>query len=261
MEVVVERMRVDLAGKIGTVVRQFRVGEGVRAGHQFTGVAVSQRARTQTVLHRGGGAAIPDVFHVAADAAVIGEVTIEISETLPRNHRRQMRRLQAGGVPLIDGVIRNSQQTDLAVAPSLRASPFDAGVHVLRFARAPRFDVTGRASPAARINADADIPVGHPAFGINHLPGLITIGRILRDLGVRLEHDVPRIGIALRKIQTLRIRAVGQNHRMLRAVGRAENIGTHHRAVIHRNRHIPIDLHHISRTKIKPDGENTGCLR
>ena len=48
---------------------------------------------------------------------------------------RQVRRLQSRDMPLIDCVIRNSVQSNLAVRPGLHAGPFDRVVIIQRLAR------------------------------------------------------------------------------------------------------------------------------
>src|SRR5262245_34681251 len=106
---------------------------------------------------------------MAADLAII------VGRALPDAQGGKMRRLERGHLPLVHGVIGDAVDADLAVAPRLRARPFDALVKVLRLARRPYVEIAGRAAGAARVDPDAGIAVGHPFFRIDELPVLILI--------------------------------------------------------------------------------------
>ena len=70
-------------------------------------------------------------------------VAIPIGRPLPDAHGLQMRRLEGSDVPLVDAVIRNAVQADIAVGPGLNASPLDALVEIARLARRKVIDITG----------------------------------------------------------------------------------------------------------------------
>src|ERR1017187_5153305 len=95
---------------------------------------------------------VPILCERVVDAAVVAELAIEIGKALPHADRSQMLGLQAGDLPLVDGVVRDAAQSDLAVRPRLHARPLDAIVKVLGLARRPVLDVAGRAAAAARID-------------------------------------------------------------------------------------------------------------
>src|SRR5512144_65556 len=103
----------------------------------------------KAVLHRLDLHVVPILREGIADAAVVAELTIEIGEALPDADGREMLWLQARDLPLVDGVVRYPAQADLAVRPRLRSGPLDAVMEVLRFARRPMLDITGRAAAAA----------------------------------------------------------------------------------------------------------------
>src|SRR5580704_17345921 len=51
------------------------------------------------------------------DAAVAVEVAVMVEHSLPRDHCREMRRLQRRHLPLLDCEIRDAEKADLAVRP------------------------------------------------------------------------------------------------------------------------------------------------
>src|SRR2546427_678987 len=81
---------------------------------------------------------------------------------LPDAHRGEVRRLQRGDVPLVDGVIGDAVEPDISVRPGLHARPFDAVVEIRRLARREMVDMAGRAAAAPRIDPHDDIAVRHP---------------------------------------------------------------------------------------------------
>src|SRR6188508_3845688 len=103
----------------------------------------------EPVLHRLDLHVVPVLRKGIVDAAVVAELTIEIGETLPDADGREMLWLQARDLPLVDGVIRNAAEADLAVRPRLLTGPLDAVMEVLCFARRPMLDITGRAAATA----------------------------------------------------------------------------------------------------------------
>ena len=64
-----------------------------------------------------------------------GPVTVVIGCTLPRDHGRQMLGLEGCDLPLVDGVVGDAVEADLAVRPALLSGPFDGVGIVLSFAR------------------------------------------------------------------------------------------------------------------------------
>src|SRR5205807_74217 len=76
----------------------------------------------------------------ADDAAVRGHAAVPVGGALPHAHGGEVRRLEARQVPLIDGVVGDAVEPDLAVRPWLRAGSFDAVVEILCFARREMID-------------------------------------------------------------------------------------------------------------------------
>ena len=62
-------------------------------------------------------------------------VVVPISGAFPDAHRRQVGRLKRRHVPLVDCVIRDAVETDLAVAPWLDSRPLDAVVEIFCLTR------------------------------------------------------------------------------------------------------------------------------
>ena len=169
-----------------------------------------------------------------------------VGRALPDAHRRKVRRLQRGDVPLVDAVIGDAVEPDLAVRPRLRARPFDAVVEILGLARREMVDHAGRAAGAAGIDAHAGIVVRHPFLGIDDLPVLVLVGGVCGDVGMLLDHALPGARIALLEGEALGVGAVAQDHRIFAGLHRPEHVGAQHEAVVHLDRHVPIDVHAVA---------------
>src|SRR5204862_1728673 len=120
----------------------------------------------------------------AEDAAMMRHVAVPIGGALPDAHGGEMRRAQRGDVPLVDAVVGNAVEPDLAVAPGLHAGPFDAVVEVLGLARREVVDRSGRTTAAARIHPHAGVAVRHPSLRVDHFPVLILIAGTGGDTGM-----------------------------------------------------------------------------
>src|SRR5262249_59527210 len=153
------------------------------------------------------------------------------------------RRLQRRDVPLIDTVIGNPVEPNLAVRPRLHASPFDAVVEILGLARREMVDEPGRATAPARIDAHAGIVVRHPFLGIDHFPALIEIARAGGDVGMLFSHALPHARIAVLEREAFGIRAVAQDHRIAALLHWTKYIHAQHYPIVHPHHHIPADAH------------------
>src|SRR4029077_5280989 len=100
-------------------------------------------------------------------------------------------------LPLVHRVIGNAVDADLAVAPGLRARPFDALIEILRFARRPHIEITWRAPCATRVDAHTDIAVRHPFLRIDELPVLISVARSIQHFWCSLDQARPVALVAL----------------------------------------------------------------
>jgi hypothetical protein len=107
-------------------------------------------------------------------------------------------------------------------------------------------DHPGRAAGAAGIDAHAGIVVRHPFLGVDHLPVLVLVGRAGGDIGMLLDHALPGARIAFLEGEALGIGAVAQDHRILARFHRPKHIGAQHKAVVHGDRHVPIDVHAVA---------------
>ena len=76
-------------------------------------------------------------------------VAVPVGGAFPDAHGSEMRRLQRGYVPLIDAVVGDTVEADLAVRPWLHARPFDAIVEVFCLSWREVVDESGGASGAA----------------------------------------------------------------------------------------------------------------
>src|SRR5271165_6088892 len=128
-------MRQHRGGRIGPVGQQFLLGQRLRPGGEAAGGSMPRASLADAMLHAGHLRRVPLTDEDVEDAAVPGEVTVEIAATFPWADRRQVRRLQRGYLPLVDRVVGNAQEPDLPRAPRLRGSPLDALVVVSRFPR------------------------------------------------------------------------------------------------------------------------------
>src|SRR4249919_641654 len=149
VEIVVEGMRKIGLSQVVTVRAHLLRVQCFRSRHPVAVHAATVTFGGKTVLHRLDLHVLPILREGIVDAAVVAELTIEISETLPDTDGREMLWLQARDLPLVDGVIRNPAQTDPAVRPRLLPGPLDAVMEVLRFTRRPMLDITGRAAATA----------------------------------------------------------------------------------------------------------------
>src|ERR1700736_3152275 len=61
-----------------------------------------------------------------------------------------------------------------------------------------------------------------------------------------LHHALPCARIAVLEREALGVGAVGEQYRILAVFDGAEYVGAHLQAVIHRDRHVPIDAHAVA---------------
>ena len=200
-------------------------------------------ALAHPVLHRLDLHVVPVRREGAEDAAVPRQVAVEVGRPLPGAHGAQVRRLQRRRLPLVHGVVGDTVEADLAGAPGLLCRPFDAEVEILGLPRRPGVEIPRRPAAAAGIDAHADIPVGHPLFRIDDLPALVLVGRTRRHIRVLRGHDPPLVGVAVREAQPLAVGTVRQDDRIPPLRDRPIDVRAQDEAVIHGDRHIPVDPH------------------
>src|SRR5215831_1613041 len=218
----------------------------MRSADELAMYAGPLAALARPVLHRLHLHVVPVLPERADDAAVMGHIAVPVGGALPDAHGGQVRRRKARDVPLIDRVVGDAVEPDLAVRPRLHAGPFDAVVKILRFPGREMIDKAGRAPAAARVDAHAGVVVRDPFLGIDHLPALVKVARSGGDVGVRVGHALPGARIAIMKSKALRIGAVAQDHRIAAILHRTKDISAQHHAVVHRDWYVPIDAHTIA---------------
>src|SRR5438034_1891890 len=113
-------------------------------------------------------------------------------------------------MPLVDAVIRNAGEADLAVRPGLNAGPLDTLVEVPRLARREVIDESRRAACTAGIDADADVAAGNPLFRIDDFPALVAVARAMRDVRVFGDHSLPCARVAFLERESLCVGTVAQ---------------------------------------------------
>src|SRR5262249_23443026 len=147
------------------------------AADEFTGDRIARPVLADAVLHAEYLAALQAAREGRDDATVMRRVAIAVGVAFPHAHRGEMRRLQAGRLPLVHRVVGNAVDADLSVRPWLGGGPFDAVVEVLRLARIVMVELARRAAGAAAVDTDADETVRHPLLGIDHFPVHVLVGR------------------------------------------------------------------------------------
>ena len=151
---VVERMGEDVVAEIGAVCGEFRPRTAFPARTPARRERAALAALAGAVLHGLDLHVVPVRPERRQDAAVMGHVAIPVGGALPDAHGGEVRRLQRSDVPLVDAVIGDAVEADLAVRPRLHAGPFDAVVEVLGLARREVIDQR-RASSRSRGNRRA----------------------------------------------------------------------------------------------------------
>jgi hypothetical protein len=190
----------------------------------------------------------------------MGHVAVPVGGAFPDAHGGKVRRLQRRHVPLVDTVVGDAVEPDLAVGPRLHAGPFDAIVEVLGLARREMIDDTWRATAATGIHAHAGVIVRHPFLRIDHFPALVEVAGPGGDVGVFLSHALPRARIAVLESEPFRVRAVAQDHGIAAFLYRPKDIGAQHEAIVHLDRDVPVDAHAVAHFAAMPMGLACRCL-
>ena len=101
--------------------------------------------------------------------------------------------------------------------------------------------------PAPReFDAHAGVIVRHPFLRIDHFPALVEIARAGGDVGMLFRHALPGARIAVLEGKPLGVGAVAQDHRIAAFGDRAKHVGAQNKAVVHGDRHVPIDAHAVA---------------
>src|SRR5262249_58262715 len=115
--------------------------------------------------------------------------------------RRDCGRPAGPALPLIHRIVGDAVEPDLSVAPRLVRRPLHAVIEVLGLAGRPEVEVAGRATGTARVDADADVAVGHPLLGIDHFPVLVLVRRACGHVRMLLDHAAPLVGVEILEVQ------------------------------------------------------------
>ena len=244
---VVEGVLADFIAKVAAIARQLCLRQCARRpAHQAAVHTAAPAALAGPVLHRLHLHVVPILPEGAEDAAMVRHVAIPVGRAFPDAHGGKMWRLQRSDVPLVDCVVGDSVEADLAVAPGLCCGPFDAVVEVLGLARRKMIDEPRRASAPARIEAHAGVVVRHPLLRVDHFPILVVVAGMGGHIGMPRGHAIPGARIAVLEGETLAIGAVAQDDRIAAFLDRPKNVAAQDDPVVHGHRRVPGDAHPIA---------------
>ena len=243
----IELARDAVLVEVAPVLAELFLRQRLRTGHPVAVHAALEAAGAAAVLHAVDLRLRP-VLHEAAveDAAVVRHVAVEVGRALPQADRREVLGLQRGGLPLVLRVVGNAVEADLAVRPGLDAGPIDALLEVLRLAQRPDVDHALGAPGAAAVDADADVAVRHPLLGVDDLPALILVGGAGRHVRMAFAHPPPLVAVEVLEMQPLAVGAERHDHRIFALGDRPEDVAPEHDAVLHLDRHVPVDAHAVA---------------
>ena len=243
---VAERVLLQRFVRVHPVLRQLLVGERDRSGDGFAGVGVLLCLVAAAVLDVRHLVLGPALLELAQDAAVIAGVAVAIVLAFPRDDGREVRRVHSRYAPLVARVIRNAEHADFAVAPRLRAGPFDALVEVLDLPGAAGVHEAGRPARTAGVHAHDGVAVRDPPFGIGGLPVLVLVGRAGQDLRMVGDHLLPLQRVSVLVREALAVDPVGQDHRAADIRDGPIHVRAKHEPVVHRDPLVPGDAHAVA---------------
>src|SRR5215475_3887760 len=138
---------IGLAEIVAVAAQRF-VRERLRSRDPVAVHAAAIALGAQSILNGLDLHVVPVLGKGIVDAAVVAELAIEVGKTLPDADRREMFWLHTRHFPLVDGVVRDATQADLAVRPGLPAGPLNAIEQVLGLTRRPVLYIAGRTTAA-----------------------------------------------------------------------------------------------------------------
>jgi hypothetical protein len=136
VELIIQMMVADGHHQVSPLGLQDVSGEGHRAGGQPAGATVRQPALPLAVLVAHDAPLVPQPGEDAGqDAAVVGDIAVEVLRPFPDDDGGQVRRLAGGGQPLGHRVAGDAAQAHLAGAPWLGGGPLDGLAEIGRLLR------------------------------------------------------------------------------------------------------------------------------
>ena len=121
MVLIVEWVGGDLVAEVASVPSQLVLAQRVGPRDKLTGDDTAGPSFADAVLNSLDLHVVPVVPEGAQDPTVVGHVPVPIRCALPWDHRSEVRGLERCDVPLVDAVVRDPGQADLAVTPRLDA--------------------------------------------------------------------------------------------------------------------------------------------
>src|SRR4051812_30056082 len=86
----------------------------------------------------------------------------------------------------------------------------------------------------------------HPLLRIHNLPVLVFVARPRGHVRVLARHPFPRAWVAILEGQPLRIGPIAENDGITAVFDRPKNVRAQHDAIVHCDRHVPIDPHAVA---------------
>src|ERR1700688_1375139 len=145
-------MAKNLIAEARPITWELFVGQGLVATDQLAGHGAARSSFAETILNGLDLHVVPVGPERRHDAAVMRHVAIPVGRPLPDAHGLQMRWLERSDVPLIDAIIRDTVQADVAVGPRLNAGPLDALIAIAGLTRRKVIDISRRSAGAAGID-------------------------------------------------------------------------------------------------------------
>src|SRR5918993_5707938 len=224
MVIIVEGMLEDVVSEAAAVSFKLLLRECFRAADEISCHPAAGTVLTQSILYGLYLHVVPIGPERAENASMVRHISVEVGSALPDAHRSKGRRLKGGNLPLIDAIVRDAVETDLAVTPGLCGGPLDALIEISCLTGGEMIDVAGRAPAAAGVDAHDRIACRNPFFRIDDLPVLVFVRRTGGDIGVIRGHLVPGARIAVLEGEPLGIGAKGHDNRISIIIVGAEDI-------------------------------------
>src|SRR4029077_17448072 len=116
-------------------------------------------------------------------------------------------------MPLIDRVVRDAIKTDFPLGPWLDSRPLYALVEIFGLARGKMIDIPRGTAATARVDAHADVTIGHPLLRIDNFPALVFVRRARRNVRILHGHSFPLVRITVLEGKPFSVGPVAQNNR------------------------------------------------
>src|SRR4030042_4289359 len=117
MVLVIHGMSLDRCSQICPVLSQFFIRQSFRAGCKLARIGIDVTPGSEAILDCHDLLVIPVCPDSTKNPSVVGHVAVPVRGPFPGNHGCQVWRLPRSHMPLVDGVVRDSEETYLTTAP------------------------------------------------------------------------------------------------------------------------------------------------